>query len=101
MVFEDLHRFQNQRNRVSEGSEPQRKKIQTEEKSKRRRRKKNFQWIAGRKPGLRRSMSSSPVLHEFHFAPSSVDELFGEVAGGNDYKTSVAANDLLTSPISH
>lgn len=30
-----------------------------------------------------------------------VDELFGEVTGGADYTTSVAANDLLQSPISH
>jgi MazG C-terminal domain len=30
-----------------------------------------------------------------------VDELFGEVAGGKDYTTAVAANDLRDSPISH
>jgi NTP pyrophosphatase (non-canonical NTP hydrolase) len=30
-----------------------------------------------------------------------VDEVFGEVASGKDYTTSVAANDLIKSPISH
>src|SRR5207244_1299420 len=30
-----------------------------------------------------------------------VDEIFGRVAGGKDYTTAVAANDLLKSPISH
>ena len=30
-----------------------------------------------------------------------VDEIFGEVAGGKNYVTAVAANDLVQSPISH
>src|SRR5882672_6862680 len=30
-----------------------------------------------------------------------IDEIFGEVAGGINYSTSVAANDLLKSPLSH
>jgi len=63
-----LHRFQNQKEPVSETGAKERKKIQPQEKSKGRRRKKSFQRICRRKSTGRRSHSQPPVLHPFDFA---------------------------------
>ncbi|MGD0905869.1 MAG: hypothetical protein ABR924_23505, partial [Terracidiphilus sp.] len=63
-----LHRFQNQKEPVLENGANQRKKIQPQEKSERRRRKKSFQRICRRKSTGRRSHSKPPVLHPFDFA---------------------------------
>src|SRR5208283_2499443 len=63
-----LHRSQSQKEPRSERQENQRKKIQPQEKSKHRRRKKNFQRILRRTSTGRRSYSKPPVLHPFHFA---------------------------------
>jgi len=63
-----LHRFQNQKEPVSETGANQRKKIQPQEKSKGRRRKKSFQRILRRKSTGRRFRSQPPVLHPFDFA---------------------------------
>jgi hypothetical protein len=62
-----LHRFQSQKEPVSEGRAKRRKKIQPQENSGRRRRKKNFQRIVRRKPKGRSSTSWLPVLHLFDF----------------------------------
>jgi|SRR5580658_3979643 len=67
-----LHRFQNQKEPVSETEANQRKKIQPQEKSEGRRRKKSFQRILRRKSTGRRSHSKPPVLHPFDFAPGTV-----------------------------
>jgi hypothetical protein len=72
-----LHRFQNEKEPVSETGAEERKKIQPQEKSNQRRRKKNFQRICRRKSNGRRSRSKPPVLHPFDFAADSchkVDE---------------------------
>ncbi len=63
-----LHRFQNEKEPVSETGVEERKKIQPQEKSERRRRKKNFQRICRRKSTGRRSHSKPPSLHPFDFA---------------------------------
>jgi hypothetical protein len=63
-----LHRFQNQKEPVSETGAKERKKIQPQEKSKGRRRKKSFQRICRRKSTGRRSHSKPPALHPFGFA---------------------------------
>ncbi len=63
-----LHRFLNEREPVSETGAEERKKIQPQEKSERRRRKKNFQRICRRKYNGRRSHSKPPRLHLFDFA---------------------------------
>jgi hypothetical protein len=63
-----LHRFQNKKEPVSETGAEDRKIIQPQEKSERRRRKKNFQRIYRRKSTGRRSHSKPPVLHPFDFA---------------------------------
>jgi hypothetical protein len=63
-----LHRFQNKKEPVSETGAKERKKIQPQEESDRRRRKKNFQRIGRRKSTGRRSHSKPPGLHPFDFA---------------------------------
>jgi hypothetical protein len=63
-----LHRFQIEKKPVSETGAKERKKIQPQEKSERRRRKKNFQRICRRKSNGRRSRSKPPVLYPFGFA---------------------------------
>jgi hypothetical protein len=63
-----LHRFQNEKEPVSETGAKERKKIQPQEESERRRRKKNFQRICRRKSKGRKSHSKPPVLHPFDFA---------------------------------
>ena len=63
-----LHRFQNKKEPVSETGAEERKKIQPQEKSEPRRRKKNFQRICRRKSTGRRSHSKPPILHPFDFA---------------------------------
>jgi hypothetical protein len=68
-----LHRFQNKKEPVSENGAKERKKIQPQEKSDRRRRKKNFQRICRRKSTGRRSRSKPPGLHPFDFARGNQD----------------------------
>jgi hypothetical protein len=63
-----LHRFQNEKEPVSETGAKERKKIQPQEESERRRRKKNFQRICRRKSKGRRSRSKPPGLYPFDFA---------------------------------
>jgi hypothetical protein len=63
-----LHRFQIEKEPVSETGAKERKKIQPQEKSERRRRKKNLQRICRRKFNGRRSHSKPPGLHPFDFA---------------------------------
>jgi hypothetical protein len=63
-----LHRFQNEKEPVSETGAKERKKIQPQEKSRQRRRKKSFQRIFRRKSTGRRSHSKPPVLHPLDFA---------------------------------
>ena len=63
-----LHWFQNKKEPVWENGANRGKKIQPQEKSERRRRKKNFQRICRRKSTGRRSHSKPPVLHPFDFA---------------------------------
>jgi hypothetical protein len=67
-----LHRFQSQKEPVSEDRAKQRKKIQPEQNSGRGRRKKSFQRIFRRKPKGRRSISWLPVLHLFDFTGGSL-----------------------------
>ena len=62
-----LHRFQSQKEPVSEGRAKRRKKIQPAENSGQRRRKKSSQRIFRRKAKGRRFPSSLPVLHLFDF----------------------------------
>jgi hypothetical protein len=57
-----LHRFQNEKEPVSETGAKERKKIQPQEKSGQRRRKKNFQRILRRKPTGRRSHSNGSSI---------------------------------------
>jgi len=67
-----LHRFQNEKEPVSETGAEERNKIQPQEKSKRRRRKKSFQRSFRRKSTGRRSHSQPPGLHPFHFALGTI-----------------------------
>jgi len=62
-----LHRFQSHKEPVSESRAKRRKKIQPEENSDRRRRKKSFQRIFRRTSKGRRSPFCPPVLHPFDF----------------------------------
>ena len=66
-----LHRFQSQKEPVSEGRAKRRKKIQPAENSGQRRRKKSSQRIFRRKAKGRRFPSSLPVLHLFDFTGGS------------------------------
>ena len=71
LVFGALHRFQIQRNRVSENSAPERKKIQGKKNQEREEGRKNFQSICGRKRCRRTSTSPRPVLDHFDFTGRS------------------------------
>jgi len=62
-----LHRFQTQKEPLSENAANRRKKIQPQQNSDRRRRKKSFQQTLRRKLNRRRSHSRPSVLHPFHF----------------------------------
>ena len=64
-----LHRFQTQKEPLSENAANRRKKIQPQQNSDRRRRKKSFQQTLRRKLNRRRSHSRPSVLHPFHFKP--------------------------------
>jgi hypothetical protein len=66
-----LHWFQKQRKPISKNGGKGRKKIQPQEESEGRRRKKSFQRISGRKRPGRRSPSGPPVLRPFRFAVGS------------------------------
>jgi hypothetical protein len=70
-----LHRFQNKKEPVSETGAKERKKIQPQEESERRRRKKSFQRICRIKSKGRRSHSKPPVLHPFDFAADMLNSL--------------------------
>jgi hypothetical protein len=64
-----LHRFQNQKEPLSETAPARRKKNHREENSGRRRRKKIFQRILRRKLKRRKSTPWLPNLRQFRFAP--------------------------------
>jgi hypothetical protein len=72
-----LHRFQSQKEPVSESRAKRRKKIQPEENSGRRRRQKSFQRIVRRKAKGRRSSSWLPVLHPIDFTGGSCSGFIG------------------------
>src|SRR5208283_4267362 len=76
-----LHRFQIEKEPVSETGAKERKKIQPQEKSERRRRKKNLQRICRRKSNGRRSHSKPPGLHPFDFAADTEAENCQDCAG--------------------
>ena len=67
LVFGALHRFQIQRNRVSENSAPERKKIQGKKNQEREEGRKIFNESAEENEGRRTSMSSRPGLNHFDF----------------------------------
>jgi len=93
-----LHRFQNKKEPVSETGAEGRKKNQAEEKSDRRRRKKNFQRIWRRKSTGRRSHSKPPVLHPFDFALGSLG-LHGRMNGAPGQICTDTARGLSPSPL--
>ena len=68
-----LHRFQTQKEPLSENAANRRKKIQPQQNSDRRRRKKSFQQTLRRKLNRRRSHSRPSVLHPFHFNGGTKD----------------------------
>ena len=72
-----LHRFQTQKEPLSENAANRRKKIQPQQNSDRRRRKKSFQQTLRRKLNRRRSHSRPSVLHPFHFNGGSESTLAG------------------------
>lgn len=67
-----LHWFQNPRNQSGKNPSDCRRKSRSEEESKHRRRKKNFQRILRRKISGRRSILKTPLLTDFLFARVSI-----------------------------
>ena len=90
-----LHRFQSQKEPVSEGRAKRRKKIQPAENSGQRRRKKSSQRIFRRKAKGRRFPSSLPVLHLFDFTGGRISEfLRGSVLGFRISRHSATAKSM-------
>jgi hypothetical protein len=93
-----LHRFQSQKEPVSEGRAKRRKKIQPAENSGQRRRKKSSQRIFRRKAKGRRFPSSLPVLHLFDFTGGKVQSRNpGDVYGNLSLHRNTLLN--LTKPV--